>query len=223
MTNFLRTALLAGLTAAVCAAQSADELLARLDRFAKTFHGMKADMQTVTHVAGLDADEKEPGSIVLRRDSPRKLRMLIAIGGANAETVVFSEQTAEIYKPKLNEIQEIDIRRYKDIVQQLLPLGFGVAGADLARSYEIPLLRRETVGKENATYVEMVPKSADVKKLLSKVELWFSEKTDCAIRQKFDFPDGGFRLVDYSNLLVNPNIPTATFDLPKSAHRVKVN
>ena len=214
---------MAVLAAGVCLGQGSDELLARLDRFAKTFHGMKAAIRTTNHIAGLEIDEHESGSMALKRDSAKKFEMMIAIGGANAETVVLREQLVDIYKPKLDEIQEYDVRKYKDIAQQLFQLGFGVAGSELAKAYDIGQVRREAVDHENATYVELTPRSAEVRKLLSKVELWISDKTDCAIRQKFYFPDGGYRLAEFSDLLVNPNLPASTFELPKSAKKVRVN
>lgn len=223
MRHLFRRALLAGLMAVVCSAQSTDELLARLDRFAKSFHGIKAGMSATYHIAGIDQDDHDTGAILLRRDSAGKFRMLISINGANASTVILREQVAEIYHPKLNEIQEYDIRQYKDIAQQLFQLGFGVPGSELAKSYSIPTLRREVVNGENATFVELVPKSAEVRKRLTKVDLWLSDKTSCAVRQKFYFPDGGYRLVEFSDLLVNPNIPSSSFDLPKSARKVRVN
>ncbi len=223
MTSLLRCAVWAGLAAATCGAQPSAELLARLDRFARTFHGIKAAMRTTNHVAGINEDEVQSGTIVLRRDSQSKFRMLISVTGENASTVVLREQIAEIYHPKLNEIQEWDIRQFKDIAQQLFQLGFGVAGSQLAKDYNLTTVRREAVNGENTTYVELAPKSAEVLKRLSKVELWISEKTDCAIRQKLYFPDGGYRLVEYSDLLVNPFIEASAFDLPKGAKRVRVN
>jgi outer membrane lipoprotein-sorting protein len=223
MKYLFRLGLLAGVGAAACFAQSSDELLARLDRLSKTFKGMKAEIRVTNHIAGLPKEEIDSGSILIRRDSPAKVRMLISFTGANASTVLLSGQTAEIYHPKLNEVQEYDIRKYKDVAQQLFQLGFGVAGADLAKSYEITLLKREAVSGENATFVEVAPKSAQVRKLLSKMELWISDKTNCAVRHKLYFPDGGYRVAEYSDMLVNPNIPASSFDLPKGATRVKVN
>jgi outer membrane lipoprotein-sorting protein len=223
MTYLFRRALLAGLTVAVCCAQPSAELLARLDRFSRTFRGMKAGIRTTNHIAGIDEDEKESGVILLTRTSPARFRMSLSFTGPNAVTVILRDQTAEIYHPKLNEIQEYDIRQYKDIAHELFQLGFGVAGADRDKSYSIVSLKREAVGDENATYLQLLPKSTEVRKRVSKVELWISDKTNCAIRQKLYFPDGGYRLAEFSGLLVNPNIPSSAFDLPKSAKRVKVN
>jgi outer membrane lipoprotein-sorting protein len=203
--------------------QTSAELVGRLDRFAQSFRGVTADIHTTNHVAGINEDEQESGTIALRRDSPGKIRMLISFTGSNASTVVLHDQTAQIYHPKIDEIQEYDIRQYKDIAQQLFQLGFGIAGTELDKSYTLAILKREVVNQENTTFVELVPKSADLRKRLSKVTLWVSDKTNCAVRQKFEFPDGGYRLAEFSHTLVNPNIPSSSFALPKSAHTVRVN
>jgi outer membrane lipoprotein-sorting protein len=223
MANLFRGVVLAAIAAALGYGQTSAELLARLDRFSQSFHGMTAEMNTTNHIAGINEDDRESGSIILRRDSPGKIRMLISITGSNASTVLLQNQTVQIYHPKLNDIQEYDIRQYKDIAQQLFQLGFGVAGVELAKNYTIETIRREIVNQENATFVELLPKSAELRKRLSKVTLWIADKTNCAIRQKFDFPDHGYRLAEFSRVLVNPNIPSSAFDLPKSAHKVRVN
>ena len=84
--------------------------------------------------------------------------MLISLTGGNASIVVLRDQTVEIYHPKINEVQEYDIRQYKDIAHQLFQLGFGVAGVDLAKSYTITSRGSEAVDSDNATLVELVPK-----------------------------------------------------------------
>jgi outer membrane lipoprotein-sorting protein len=102
-------------------------------------------------------------------------------------------------------------------------LGFGTAGRDLAANYEIRDLRPETVDSQAATHLELIPKSPDVLKQLNRMELWISERSQCPVRQKFHFPDGSYRTVTFSSLQLNPALPASTFDLPKSARRVRMN
>jgi len=55
------------------------------------------------------------------------------------------------------------------------------------------------------------------------VALWISDMTNCAISQKFYFPDGGYRVAEFTGLLLNPKMPDSSFDLPKSATKVHIN
>jgi hypothetical protein len=58
---------------------------------------------------------------------------------------------------------------------------------------------------------------------LKSIEVWISDATQCPVRQAFHMPDGGFRTAQFSALAVNPKLPGDTFDLPRSAKRVRVN
>lgn len=222
MANLSALAFLICMAASPSDAQSMQEFLARLDQFAKNFTGARASIRTINHVAGLPEDEIDGGTFLMKR-SGGKAQIRIDFTGVNAYTVVIGEQSAEIYHPKLNEIQVYDLRAYKDVAQKFFLLGFGMSGRELAANYEISGLKNEAVDSQAATYVHLVPKSADVLKQLKSVDIWISDSTHCPVRQIFRFPDGGSRTANFSNLQVNPKIPGDAFELPKSAKRVRVN
>jgi outer membrane lipoprotein-sorting protein len=202
-------------------AQQASIILARLDRFAPTFTAARAAIRSVNHTAVINEDETELGVLAVKKYGPGKLRFRVDFNGENAFTVVLGDQLAEVYHPKIDEIQEYDIRKYRDIAQKMFLLGFGTAGRELAANFEIRDVRSENVESQGSTHLELVPKSADVRRQLAKVELWISDKNACPLQQKFWYPDASFRTVTFSGLQINPNLPSSTFDLPKSAKRVR--
>lgn len=206
-------------------AQPATEILGRLDRFAPLFEGIRATVRYTEHTAPLseDSDTNETGALTIQQSSPGKVQLMIAFTGTDANTVVLRGQIVEQYYPKLDEIHEVDIRKYRDLAQTLLLLGFGMSGRELAAHYEIGNLRRETVESQPATHLDLVPKSPDVLKDLKNVELWIADKTDCAVRQKFYFPGGSYKIARFSDVEINPKLPASAFDLPKHAKRVRMN
>jgi len=218
----LRLGLLAVVSTACLPAQPGSEFLALLDRFARTFTAAKAGIRTTNHVVGVKEDDVETGTIFVKR-SGGKSQFLITFTAPNTYTAAVREQVAEVYYPKLNEIHEYDIRSYKDIAQKLFLLGFGMPGRELAANYDVRNVRHETVDSQPATYLELVPKSADVLSKLKRVELWIADSNQCPVRQTFHFPDGGFRTAQFSALEVNPKLPASAFDFPKGAKRVRMN
>jgi outer membrane lipoprotein-sorting protein len=58
---------------------------------------------------------------------------------------------------------------------------------------------------------------------LKKVDLWISEKVGFPVQQKFYMPDGDYRLVTYTELKINPRLPSSALDLPKHAKRERMN
>jgi outer membrane lipoprotein-sorting protein len=211
-----------GLTAAAAQAQPQAEYLARMDRFAKTFTGAKAAIQTTTHTNGLPDDEIEKGTIYVKR-SGAKTQLLIDFTGANPYKVFLQEKVIDVYRPRTNEIQEYNLSQYKDVAQKLFLLGFGMSGSDLSANYQIKTLEPSKVGDQSATHLTLIPKSAEVLSRLTSVELWISDATLCPIRQIFRLPGGSSRTADFSAMEVNPKLPSDIFDLPKGAKRVKVN
>ena len=193
-----------------------------MNQFAGTFSGAEVAIQTTDHTQGVPDDEVEKGAMRVKR-SGGKSQILIELKGANARTAVLLEQTAEIYYPKLNEIEIYDIRSYKNSVQALSSLGFGMSGKEIAANYIIQTLRHETLASQAVTYVELIPHSPDVLKLVKSIELWISDTTQCPVRQILHQPGGDFRSTEFSALQLNPKFAPNAFDLPKNAKRVRIN
>ncbi|HMD71676.1 MAG TPA: hypothetical protein VKF41_10060 [Bryobacteraceae bacterium] len=220
----VRAALTLFAAAGLAPAQSVDQLLARLDQAAATFKGAKAEMRRTSYTASIQITEVEGGSTVIRRSSPGKLEFRIDITGANANTWVVRDQSAEHYLPAMNQVETYDIKKYRDLAQTLLVLGFGMSGRELAASYAVSNPRRDPVAGRAATAVDLAPKSQDaIEKLhLKKVDLWVADDTGAPAREKFSFSDGNTWTVEYSNVQMNPKLPASALDLPKGARRVKM-
>ncbi len=223
-----RAALALFAAASLAPAQTGDQLLARLlarlDQASATFKGAKADLHRTSFIASIHGTEEESGSTVIRRSGPGKLESRIDMAGANATTVVVHDQFIERYLPGIDQIDVFDIGKHRDLAQTLLVLGFGMSGRDLTANYTVSNARRDTVAGHPTTAVDLAPRSQQVidKLNLKKVELWVAEETAAPAREKFYFTDGGTWTVDYSNVQLNPKLPSNALDLPKSAKRVKL-
>jgi outer membrane lipoprotein-sorting protein len=220
------------LGASVASAQSASDVLARLDQAAPSFKGMTASIRSVSHLSTDGSEEIDAGAITAMRivvhgkknqPAEDRLELLIRFEGKNGRSIALRKQTVEIYYPGMNSIQEYDIRKYGDVAQKLLLLGFGTSGRELAANYEIKNAGRQTIDSQPATLLELTPKSPDVLKKLTKVELWISDKTNLPLQQKFHFPHEDYKVVSYTNLAVNPHLSSSALGLPKGANRQRMN
>jgi outer membrane lipoprotein-sorting protein len=220
----VRAALALLAAAGMAPAQSVNQFLARLDTAAATFKGVKADMRRTSYTASIHVMEEESGSTVIRRAGTGKLEFRIDMAGANASTWVVRDQSAEHYLPAIDQVEVWDIKKYRDLAQTLLVLGFGMSGRELAASYTVSNLRRDAVAGRAAAAVDLAPKSQEVREKLhlKKVELWVADDTTAPLREKFYFTDGNTWTVEYSNVQMNPKLPGSVLDLPKGAKRVKM-
>jgi outer membrane lipoprotein-sorting protein len=210
------------LTAGIAPAQSNAELLAKLDQSARTFKGALATIHSITHNQGVPEDDVQDGNFLMRRVGSGA-QMRIDFKPPNEYSVLVSSDSAEIYHPKMNQTDVYDIRQYKDFAQKLLLLGFGMPGKELETNYQIRTTKPAQMDGQATTYLELIPKSPEVRKQIARIEIWLSDSTRCPVRQTLHMIDGGFRTAQYSNLQVNPKFPGGAFDLPKSAKRVKAN
>lgn len=218
----LRYVFVACLAAGIAQGQSNAAFLARLDQFSRTFKGATAAIRSTTHNQGVPEDDVQTGNFLMKR-SGSSAQMRIDFKQPNEYSAVLGAETGEVYYPKLNEIQVYDIRKYKDAAQRLLLLGFGLSGRELEANYQIRNLRPAQIDGQSTTYLELIPKSPDVLKQISRIEIWISDATLCPTRQTLHMVDGGFRTAEFSSLEVNPKFPAGGFDLPKNAKRVKIN
>lgn len=211
-------------SAATAPAQQARDLLERLDSFARGFTGVRASVRMTTHTPPLDDrfDTVDTGLLTIRRVSPSKTLYMVEFSDP-PKTLILRQNTVDIYHPKTNEYEELDLRKYRDLAQRMLTLAFGTSGKELARDYEIRDLRNDLVDGQNSTHVELAPKAADVKKYVERVELWIAQGSNCPVRQKLYLPSGEYKITEFSDVHVNPVIPAAVFDLPRGAKRVKIN
>jgi outer membrane lipoprotein-sorting protein len=205
-------------------AQTVGEIVSRLDQAAQSFTGATANIRAITHTGIINEDETQIGTLVVKRYPPNELRFLINFTGPDAQGIALRGQTVEIYYPKLNTVREYNIGKYKDLAQKLILLGFGMPGRELAANYEVSNLGGERVESQDSVHLQLTPKSPDVLKQLTRVDLWISLKTNCPVQQKFYMPSGDYRLVTYSDVKVNPShLPTSALELPKGAKRERMN
>jgi|SRR5215469_1782537 len=203
--------------------ESIPELLSRLDQAAHSFTGATAQIKVVTHTAVIDQDDTQTGTVVVKRSSSAHMAFLINFTGPDAQEVALRDNQLQIYYPKLNSVREYDLGRYKDIVQKLILLGFGMGGRELRASYDVGKLGDERIESQDTMHILLTPKNPEILKQLSRVDLWISLKNNCPVQQKFYMPGGDYRLVMYSNVAVNPHLSPSALDLPKGAKRERMN
>jgi outer membrane lipoprotein-sorting protein len=190
------------------------EILARMDRAAPAFSTMKAEVTRITYTKVIDEKSEETGIMLLKRRG-KELRMLIEFRQPSPKIVVFSGRKGEVYYPKLNTIQEYDLSKHKQLIDQFLTLGFGATGRELAENYQVQVKGEEAIAGEKTVHMELIPKSAAARQNISKIDLWMTEAGDRPVQQRFVQPSGDYTLIRYSHAQLN--IPLSDEDLKLKA------
>lgn len=205
-----------GATTAARAADSLDTVFARLDKAAAGFKGLTADIVRTSHTELVNANESDEGTIAVKKFKANDIRILIKFTKPEPKTVSIGAGKGQVYYPKANEVQIADVKKHRDLVNEVLMLGFGATSAELQAAYTITLGGADTVNGTAVLRIELVPKSEEIRRTIKKAELWIPEN-GVAMQQKFHESGGDYQVATYSHMALNPNLPDSAvrLDLPK--------
>jgi outer membrane lipoprotein-sorting protein len=196
--------------AGLATAEPLPDVLARMDRAAGEFHSLSAGMKRVQFTAVLSESSEMSGVVRLRR-TKSGTQGIVEFQQPEQRTVFINGKQVQIYYPKANTVEIYDTSKYTSNMDQILLLGFGTSAAELKKSYDIKDGGAQKINGADATRVELTPRSDEMKKLITKIELWIPEGQSNPVRAKFSEPSKNYELVDYSDIKVNPALPESAF------------
>ena len=197
-------------------------VLRQLDTQAKVFTSLTADIERTKVTVVVNDVSTEKGKVYLRRDE----KMRIELTDPDARTILLAGDSLFIFTPKINRVEEYNIAKHKDMVDQFLLLGFGTSGEALQKNYDITVKGEDSLDNRKVLMLELTPKSADVREQISKVQIWLDEATWLPAQQKFfETGSGDYFTIHYTNVVRNVRISDARFrpQWPKGVTKVKPN
>jgi outer membrane lipoprotein-sorting protein len=192
----------------------------RIDKAAATFKGFTADMTKVDHESIVNDNEKQTGTIAVRKAGPHNIQVLEKM--SDGEQFELNNTRVQIYHQKANTLQADDVgKRYGSLVEGALVIGLGGTSQELQQEYKVTLGGPETVNGQAATRLVLIPTDPQVAQLFPKVEVWISDATGVAVQQKA-YEKGllDYHIQSYTNMKIGP-VPEADIKLvvPKGVKR----
>ena len=185
-----------------------DEVLQQLDREQSQFQSLTASIERTKVTVVVNDKSTESGQIFVRRDD----KMKIEVTQPDARTILRDGDNFYIYNPKIHRVKEYNLGKKKSVVDQFLLLGFGTSGSSLKDSYNITLQGEETLDNHKVLKLELLPKTDEVKKQLSKIQLWLDESSWLPLQQQFfETGSGDYFIIHYRNINRNVRIPDNEF------------
>ena len=194
-------------------------ILARMDQAAAKFKTMTADVTTVYHTDVINEDSPETGTVVMKKVAAGEVQGLLQIQSPEKKTYSFEKRRFRIYLPKINTVQEWNLGKYGEQLDQFVMIGFGTSGTALAKDSDVSALGTETVKAPEdvqTIHLRLVPKTGEAAKHIKQLELWLRETGEpYPVQEKISLTSGDFQLVTYTNLKVNIPLAPAALQLKK--------
>jgi outer membrane lipoprotein-sorting protein len=191
-----------------------DTVMAMMDKSAKDFHSLTADIEHVKYTAVVKDTSTETGQIFVRKDE--KLR--IDFQKPDPRTILRNGDNLYIYTPKIGTVEEFNIGKNRAMADQYLALGFGTKSESLRKNYQVSLTGEEELDGRKMAVIELIPNADDVRKQITKIQMWVDEASWLPVQQKFfEAGSGDYFMSRYKSVMKNLKIADSKFkaDWPK--------
>jgi outer membrane lipoprotein-sorting protein len=197
-----------------------ESVLQKMDKSAADFRSLTADIEHIKYTDVVKDTSSETGQIFVRRDQ----KMRIDFTKPDPRVILRTGDTLFVYAPKINRVEEYNLGKNRSLVDQYVLLGFGTKSQSMQRSYDIALTGEEEIEQHKTFVLTLTPKSEDVRKQITKIQMWIDSSSWLPVQQKFfEAGSGDYFLSKYSHMMKNLKINDSKFkpDWPKNATRVK--
>jgi outer membrane lipoprotein-sorting protein len=199
------------------------EILTRMNEASKRLRNLTADIEYTKVTVVVNDTSKQQGRLFYRKGKTPEIR--IEMEQPDSRIILLKKNRAEIYLPKINQVQEYNLEQKTDLVEGFLLLGFGSDTAELAKSYDLRYLKEEELDGDTTAVLELIPRKSGIASQLTKIHMWINEDSWLPAQQKFFEPGGDYTIARYKSVKVNMGISASTFELhpAQGAKRVKMN
>ena len=146
-------------------------VLEMMDKSAKDFRSLTADIENVKYTAVVQDKSTETGQIWVRHDQ----KMRIEFTKPEGRTILRTGDSLFLYNPKLNRVEEYDLGKNRAMADQYIRLGFGTKSEDLKKSYLVTVTGEEQLDNRKAIVVELTPKADQVRSQITRIQMWIDE------------------------------------------------
>ena len=150
----------------------------------------------------------------MKKVQPGEVQSLVDFTSPDRKTITFEKRRIQEYLPRVKTLQVFDLAKHGEQVDKFIMIGFGTSGTELAKDYDVSMLGTENSQGQPTIHLQLIPKAPEAKQYVQKIELWIPERGDpYPVHEKILEPSGDYRLVTYSDLKINPPLPSDALKL----------
>jgi len=112
-----------------------DQIFSHMNESAKHLKTLSAELEYTKVTVLVNDFSTESGQMYFR--NAKSPDILIDFKKPAPKVILFRKDKAEIYQPKINQVQEFDLSKHSGLIQQFLLLGFGTNPKELQKVYQV--------------------------------------------------------------------------------------
>lgn len=197
-----------------------DSVLALMDRSAQDFHSLTANIEHVKFTAVVNDTSTETGLLYFHKDDKMRIDFLTP----DKRTILRNGDSLFVYTPKINRVEEFNLGKNRSLIDQYVRLGFGTRSVDIQKSFDVTFTAEGEIDGKKVAILQLVPRSDEIRKQVTKIQMWVDEASWLPLEQKFfEATEGDYILFHYQDLKKNLKLPESRFkqDWPKGVTRIK--
>jgi outer membrane lipoprotein-sorting protein len=198
-------------------------ILSRMDETAKRLKSLSANLEYTKVTVLVDDKSTEEGRLLFRKEKTPEMR--IEMQQPESKIILFKKNKAEIYLPKINQLQEYNLEQKGELVEDFLLLGFGSETEEMTKSYDVKYQKEEELDGETTAVLELIPRKANIASQLTRILMWVSEDSWLPVQEQFFEPGGDYLIARYKAVKINDRISPFAFEIHPAGgvKRVKMN
>ncbi len=196
------------------------EVLQQLNREARTFQTLSAEVKRTKVTVVVNDRSTEAGRIYVRRDGKMRLNLT----QPDPRTVLRTGDKIYVYNPLIKQVMEYNLAKHRELVDQFLLLGFGTPASKIKKAYQITLAGERTLDGRKTVLLELTPKSKEVRNQIAQVRLWVDEANWLPVKQKFlESGTQDYFVIRYNHIVRNARIAPSLFKphWPKGTKKIQ--
>jgi outer membrane lipoprotein-sorting protein len=207
---------------AVAAAQDdLKSVLNRLDLAAGSFRSTSADFEFDTiETDPIPDTDVQKGVVYYERKSgavSMGVHMSEHNGKPSGKAYTLFGGTLKLFEPGVNQVTTF---AKAGKWESYAILGFGASGKDLQAKWDIKYLGSEVLNGVKTEKLELLAKDPDVRKNLSKVDIWLDPDHAVSLKQVLTFSSTSKYVAQYSNFKFNQALPGDAFSFKTNGQTV---
>jgi len=194
-----------------------------MNESAKRLKTLSANLEYTKVTVLVNDKSTEEGRLFYHKGKSPEIR--IEFQQPESKIILFKKNKAEVYLPKINQLQEFNLEQKSGMVEEFLRLVIGSETGELKKSYDLKYLKEEDIAGDTTAVLELKPRKENTASQLTKIQMWVSEESWLPTQQQFFEPGGDYLIARYKEVKVNLKIPSSTFEIhpAEGAKRVRMN